>query len=113
MLSSVMYGIYVVGYVLVWRKVAGALVERVRQREQRSLWVEDYVGCALMAVLYCLVWPAIAVVWWVRRVILRLDAGERILAFVFSPPRPLQSDRDRLRRLEAEILRLEQQVGLG
>jgi hypothetical protein len=48
MLSSVMYGAYVVGYVLVWRKVAGALVEGVRQREQRSPWVEEYVRCALV-----------------------------------------------------------------
>jgi hypothetical protein len=103
----------VVGYVLVWRKVAGALVERVRQREQRSPWEEEYVRCALLAVLYCVVWPPIAVVWWVRREICRLDAGERILAFVFSPPRPLQTNRDRVRRLEAEIVRLERQVGLG
>jgi hypothetical protein len=49
----------------------------------------------------------------VRREICRLDAGERILAFVFSPPRPLQTNRDRVRRLEAEIVRLERQVGLG
>ena len=75
MLSSVMYGVYVVGYVLLWRKVAGALVERVRQREQRSPWVEEYVRCALLGSLFCLVWPPIAVVWWVRRAIVRLDAG--------------------------------------
>jgi hypothetical protein len=113
MLSAVMYGAYVVGYVVVWRKVAGALVERVRQREQRSPWVEEYVRCALLGVLYCLVWPPIAVIWWVRRKIVRLDAGEKILAFVFSPPRPLQTNRDRVRNLEAEIVRLERQVGLG
>jgi hypothetical protein len=113
MLSSVLYGMYVVGYVLVWRKVAGALVERVRHREQRSPWVEEYVRCALLGALYCLVWPPIAVVWWVRHAIVRLDAGEKILAFVFSPPRPPQTNRDRVRRLEAEIVRLERQVGLG
>ncbi len=113
MLSSAMYCTYVVGYVLVWRKVAGALVQRAQRREQRPLLAEDYIGCALMAVLYCLVWPPIAVVWWVRWAIYRLDAREKMLAFVFSAPRPLETSRDRLVRVEAEIARLERQVGLG
>jgi hypothetical protein len=49
----------------------------------------------------------------VRRAICRLDAGEKILALVFSPPRPLETNRDRIRRVESKIARLERQVGLG
>jgi hypothetical protein len=109
---------YIVGYVLTWRKAAYVITMNVCGSLEYTDGL-DWIMGAFFAGIAALVWPALVIGWYARRIYYAAGLEVPFATVVFAPPKSVETHRERADRLEHEqaarerrIAELEREVGI-